>query len=399
MSAFVTNGHYQGAMNAPERLPSPMRATNAAWPPDSQEEHYRVLIAQMGSEIGVALSSALERVTALATTGKIDRPGLRALRDEIDLARRVGMMGQQLSRVASGRIRQSPETLSLTQMARDVLMQRTREISARGIEVRQAMRPVDVIIDATLLHSLIQGLVDWTVEHARAAVELRIDLRPWPPHARLSCHFSHRPPAEVDSVVVARNDGESGTDTLDTLSWRLVQQLAWALKLGIERVDGPEGVVAVTIDFPQTVCDQLEGVTAVEVDQGFGVSDNSKPLAGAHVLVVAVRRDLRADIRDATRHMGLVVDFVGSVDEAEQFCRDALPQAVIYESALAGQRFEKLRAGIEADLPGFVFIEIAPEGDGFMLSNEGNRQHATLGRGAVLSSLPSALIFELSRTI
>jgi len=386
-------------MNAPDRLPSTMRAANAPWPPEGPEEHYRALIAQIGSEIGVSLSSALERVTALATTGKIDRPGLRALRDEIELARRVGMMGQQLARFASGRIRQSPEALSLTQMTRDVLVQRSREIGARGIDVRQAMRPVEVIVDATLLHSLLQSLVDWTLEHAHANLEFRIDLRPWPPHARLSCHFSHRPPAELEGEVVARNDVDATAEGLDTLSWRLVQQIAWALKLGLDRVDAPEGVTAVSIEFPQTVSEQLEGVTAIEIDQGFGVSDNSKPLAGAQVLVLAQRRDLRTDIREATRHMGLVVDFVSSVEEAEEFCRDALPQAVIYEAALSGRRFEQLRAGIEADMPGFVFIEVAQEGNGFALSNEGSRQHATLGRDAVLGSLPSALIFELSRTL
>ena len=386
-------------MNAPDRLHSAMRAENAPWPPEGHEEHFRALIAQIGSEIGVSLSSALERVTTLATTGKIDRPSLKALRDEIELARRVGMMGQQLARFASGRIRQSPETLSLTQMARDVLMQRGREISAKSIEVRQAMRPVDVIVDATLLHSLLQALIDWALEHAEANLEFRIDLRPWPPHARLSCHFSHRPPAEVGADVVTRSDVDPAPDALDTLSWRLVQQIAWALKLGLERLDGPEGIAAVTIEFPQTVCEQIEGVTAVEIDQGFGVSDNSKPLAGSQVLVLATRRDLRTEIRETTRHMGLMVDFVSSVEEAEEFCRDALPQAVIYESALGGQRFGKLRASIEADVPNFVFIEIAEEGDGFQLSNEGKHQHATLGRNAVTDSLPTALIFELSRTM
>lgn len=388
-------------MNAPDRLPPAMRADTTAWPQaQADDEHYRGLIAQIGSEIGQSLSSALERVNALATTGKIDRPGLRALRDEIELARRVGMMGQQLARFASGRVRQSPETLSLTQMARDVLVQRGRELTARGLDVRQAMRPVDVIADATLLHTLLQALLDWTLEHARGAVEFRIDLRPWPPHARLSCHFSHLPPLMPDDGVVARDEGEAGgVARLDTLSWRLVQQIAWTLKLGIERVEGAGGSTAVTLEFPQTVTEQIEGVTAIEIDQGFGVSDNSKPLAGAQVLVLAARRDLRGDIRDATRHMGLVVDFVGSVEEAEEFCRDALPQAVIYESTLGGQRFERLRASIEAEVPQFVFIEVTPEGDRFQLSNEGTRTHATIGREAVAASLPSALIFELSRAM
>ena len=386
-------------MNAPDRL-STMRAANAPWPPEGQEEHFRALLAQIGSEIGASLSSALERVTTLATTGKIDRPGLRALREEIELARRVGMMGQQLARFASGRIRQSPEALSLTQMTRDVLMQRGRELSARGLDVRQSMRPIDVIVDATLLHALLQSLVDWSVEHAQANLEFRIDMRPWPQHARLSCLFAHQPPAEVHADVTLTGDGDgSSPNQLDTLSWRLVQQIGWALKLNVDRVDAPEGTVAVTIEFPNTLTEQVEGMTAIEIDQGFGVSDNSKPLAGSQVLVVAVRRDLRTDIREATRHMGLVVDFVSSVDEAEEFCRDALPQAIIYESSLGGQRFEKLRASIEADVPNFAFIEIAQEGNSFALSNEGERQHATLGRDAVLASLPSALIFELSRSL
>jgi hypothetical protein len=178
-----------------------------------------------------------------------------------------------------------------------------------------------------------------------------------------------------------------------------VQQIAWALKLGLERHDGPDGIAAVSIEFPQTVSEQLEGVTAVEIDQGFGVSDNSKPLAGAQVLVLAHRRDLRTDVREATRHMGLVVDFVSSIEEAEEFCRDALPQALVYESSLGGARFQKLRGNIESDLPGFAFIEVAAEGAGFTLSNEGSRQHAVIGREAVLASLPSALIYELSRTM
>ena len=87
----------------------------------------------------------------LATTGKIDRAGLRMLREEIERARRAGMIGQQLARFASGRIRQSPEQISVTQMLRDVLLQRGREATARQIEIRQALKPAEVVADATLL--------------------------------------------------------------------------------------------------------------------------------------------------------------------------------------------------------------------------------------------------------
>ena len=48
---------------------------------ESVDSH--ALVSQLGSEVAAHLSKALERVTTLAATGKIDRAGLRALRDEI----------------------------------------------------------------------------------------------------------------------------------------------------------------------------------------------------------------------------------------------------------------------------------------------------------------------------
>jgi hypothetical protein len=108
-------------------------------------------------------------VTALATTGKIDRAGLRALREEIERARRAGMIGQQLARFASGRIRQTPEQISVTQMMREVLLQRAREATGRRIEIRQALKPAEVTVDATLLHALMQAMVDWALETANQA--------------------------------------------------------------------------------------------------------------------------------------------------------------------------------------------------------------------------------------
>ena len=382
-------------MNAPDRLLPDMPVAPPLSQSPSGDEHWRDLIGQIGSDIGQALSGALERVTTLATTGKIDRQGLRALREEIEHARRVGMIGQQLARFASGRIKQSPEQITLTQVVRDVLVQRGREATARGIEIRQALRPAEVVADATLLHALIQGIVDWALEHAHGTIEFRIDLKPWPPNARLSCLFAHRPADQADPSVVARHDGGPG---LNTMTWRLVEQICWTLGLVVERLDNAD-TASLTLEFPRTVHEQIEGVTATEIDEGFGVSDNSKPLAGSQVLVLATRRDLRADIREATRHMGLVVDFVSSVDEAEMFCRDAVPHAIIFESALASARFDRLRESLMAEVPGFAFIEIAEEGNTFDLSDDGDKHHATIGREAVLQSLPSALIFELSRTM
>lgn len=385
-------------MSAPARQRTQMSAVQPLHPqPATGDDHWRELIGQIGSDVGQSLSSALERVTVLSTTGKIDRAGLRALREEIEQARRAGMIGQQLARIASGRIRQAPEQVALTQMLRDVLIQRGREAAARDIELRQALRPAEVIADATLLHALLQALVDWSLEHARSAIQFRVDMRAWPQMARLSCQFNHALSLPQDPVDRPDAPPEAPSP-LDTMSWRLVQQVAWTLGLAIERTDSA-GRASLALDFPHTVHEQIEGVTAVELDPDYAAATNSKPLAGHHVLMLASRRDLRADLREAVRHMGLVVDFVNTVEEAEEFCRDAIPHAIVYESTLVGERFDRLAQSLRAEMPGFALIQVADEGAGFKLSGEAPGGHALVGRDTVLQSLASALIFELSKAM
>ncbi len=358
------------------------------------EGHWRDIIGQIGTEIGLPLSAALERVTILATTGKIDRAGLRLLREEIERARRAGMIGQQLARFASGRIRQSPEQINVTQMMREVLLQRGREAAARQIEISQALKPAEIVADATLLHALLQAIVDWSLDLAKGGIEFKVDVKAWPPYARLTVHFAHASADASDRLVPV------GTPlpALDSMSWRLVQQISWTLGLVMDRSDSSTATT-LTIEFPRTIHDEIEGVSVVEIDQGFGVSDNSKPLAGSHVLVVAGGREVRSLIKESIRHMGLLVDFVNSVEEAEEFCRDALPHAIIYESVLANDRFHRLHVGISSEMPTFVFIEVTPEGNALQLSTGNNDNGARIGREAVMQSLPSALIFELSRTL
>ena len=120
-------------------------------------------------------------------------------------------------------------------------------------------------------------------------------------------------------------------------------------------------------------------------------------LAGSHVLVLAARREVRNVIRQALRPMGLMVDFVTSVEEAQQLSADGLPHAVIYEASLAGDHFERLRNEMLAEVPTLVFVRIAEQGKAFELLNLGGRQFASVGRDAIMSALPEALTFELSR--
>ncbi|MEP6876396.1 MAG: hypothetical protein ABI887_18730, partial [Burkholderiales bacterium] len=104
-------------------------------------------------------------------------------------------------------------------------------------------------------------------------------------------------------------------------------------------------------------------------------------------------------IRDALRNMSLIVDFVNSVDEAVAFCREGLPHAVVIESIQAGARFEHFREEILAEVPDFVFIEIVEEGAAFEMSGFSGSTIARVGRDVLATSLPSALLFELSKSV
>ena len=125
----------------------------------------QALIAQLGSEVASSLSAALDRVSALEASGQVDGETLRLLRDEIELARRAGIMGQQVVRLSNGRVHLANERLDLTALLHEVLRQRGREIEQRGIEVRQIFAPALVKSDATLLFSLLQTVPDCTYEH------------------------------------------------------------------------------------------------------------------------------------------------------------------------------------------------------------------------------------------
>ncbi len=364
-----------------------------ALPGDNPNERWHDLVAKIGAEIAAPLTAALERINTLTSTGRIDRLGLRALRDEVEAARQVGMIGQQLTRFASGRLRQSHERLQLADVLNGVLSHRSRETQARGITLKPVLKPAEVIVDASLLFSLLNSMLDWALANAQSSIEFTIDIKTWPAHARLACRFAHRPIDELDDG--ARAVAPRG---LDSLAWRLLEQTAWTMGLLVERKDESH-VSVLTVEFPRTASNKMEGVSALEINDGFAPSTNSQPLAGSHVLVIASRREMRVQIRDALRNMSLIIDFVNSVEEAVGFCREGLPHAIIIEAIQSGDRFAQFRDEISSEVPGFVFIEIVEEGNAFELSSFSGTNVARVGREVLANSLPPALMFELSKGI
>jgi uncharacterized protein with HEPN domain len=385
-------------VNLPQLDLGPDDAPRAARPPGVgtpggavATEQWRELMTQLGSEISGPLTAALERIVTLTTSGQIDRHSLRALRDEVEAARRAGMIGQQLARFASGRIRQSHESVDLTHLLKDVLLQRGRDLQSRGLPLRQVLKEAQVVADASLVFAMLNGLIDWCTEHAKSTIDLRIDHTQWPVHARITCRFAYRVAGDLLP--------DAPPSSLNTLAWRLVQHSAKAMGLEVERDEiGIETVAE--IRFPRTVEGDIGDAPAIPVPEAAHISSfNSKPLAGSHVLVVASRRDLRLQVREAVEAMGLILDFVPSVDEARAFCENGVPHAVVYESVLGGERLDELREDLRREIPGLPFIEIIEEGDVFKISAHDPKAVARVGRWGLKQALPSALNFELSKNL
>lgn len=379
-------------MSSPTPPLNPPAAANdvAQRPSDSQ---WGEIVQQLGAEIAGPLSAALERIHQLSATGQIDRQGLRTLKESVQLAREAGMVGQQLARLASGRLRLSRERVHLTQVLRGVLAQRSRETQARGIQVRQVLKPIEVIADGSLLFSLLNAMMDWALINTHSSLELRLDLTPWPAKARLVCRFAHRAMDLADTRADL-----APPPLLNSLTWRLVEQTA--LTMGVLPLREDESSITVlTLEFPNTLSDE-PGVALPERPRDDPTpSHNSKPLAGCHLLIVSPRRELRVQIQEAIRHMGLIVDVVGNMDEAALFCQDGLPHGILFENAQRGQALERLRADVLGEVPNFCFVEVLDQEHLTQLSTATSDHMARISRTNIADALPSVLLFELSKSL
>src|SRR5450755_143873 len=233
--------------------------THAVDDASSDDERWHDLVSQVGAEIAAPLTAALERIHVLTATGKIDRAGLRALRDEVEQARQIGMIGQQLTRFASGRVRQSHEVLQLEEVMKSVLALRSRETQARGIALTPLLKSARVVVDGSLLFSLLNATLDWALANAQEHIEFAIDFKTWPAHARLTCRFAHRPADQDDESVTA-----VVLPRLDSLHWRLIEQTAWTMGLVVDRKD-VSGITTLVLEFPKTA-EEMEGLSASEID-------------------------------------------------------------------------------------------------------------------------------------
>lgn len=317
-------------------------------PPQEQQPNARLaeLLVELGSEVGLPLAQALDRLQALLA--QADSPGgLLALREPLRRARDATMLASQIGRLASGRVRPSQSQCALHSALRQAVEMRSREAQARGLQLRLDAADAHVVADPALLASLLQALLDWALWHTRSSIELQLALTSWPAQARLQIRFALR---DLDQPASAQ------PPTLDGLRWMLVEHIAEALGLRLRR-DDEAGLCVARVEFPLWREDlSLELPPHAQPAQGH----DTQPFAGWLAIVVSADEGFQREIREQMQPLGWALDAVHSVDAAFQICTEALPQAIVVDGALAGADLDQWRCHVLAEAPGFCFIEVLP---------------------------------------
>ncbi len=380
----------------PAARPAPGAAGPGQTPPAAGEPP-RPLAGQIGAEVALALSSALDRLETLLHEGRVERPDLQALASEIRRARQVAMLGQQVGRLAAGLVRQSPETLELPQVLREVVGARRAAVAGRGLTLRQLLQPATVSADPALLFTLLSSLLDWACEHVREpTLVLSTGMQAWPVQAVLECRFAWRP-ADRDALPEAGDAAAllppaDDPARLDSVAWRLVQQAAGAMGVQVERAD-TAWQVNLRLLFPETVRRWPRLVDAPEDDAAAAL--RLRPLAGARLLVHAERHDVRLLVQEAVAPLGLQVDHVATLGEL-QACARAVPPDVLLVDA-RGPEADRVLAALKAGGSGPALVHVDDAFRGLEIISTGRVEILRVGRDSALRDLPAALGHALTR--
>jgi hypothetical protein len=349
--------------------------------PWSLDEHWPDLIASLADQITVGVSALQNGIDQLLAKERITALEHRALSVPTDRLKMAGISTQQINRFYGGRIRQSHEKVDMAQLVEGILQERKNELGVLGIELRRKLKPVEVLIDPTVAYTFANAVLDWGLPFG-SRIDVRMDMNAWPKHARLQVRVS--------------NDGvpPSSSAMLDSLSWVLIRQIAQtAGGIEIDREITDEGV-GFTAMFTRTV-QAVDGISAVELSDDH--SSMFKSLSGIYVLTVSPALQIRADVRDALREIGVLSDSVVDFEQAREAVRSRMPNLIIVDSEIKGDAFESFRRELLREVFEFPFLEISPDDSSFDMSGFGELSMAKVGRGNIREALGTAVMFELAK--
>jgi hypothetical protein len=342
----------------------------------------------IGSELSESVHAMRRIVQGFHDTNRVSRLEMAELVLALDKAGTIARQSQQLARLAEGRLRQSHERVSLDFLVESAVKERQQQFRERGIDVKCAIKPVEIVVDPGLLSNLVDTAMEWALQNGqRLAINLGINQ--WPEHGVLSFRSSRAP----DDL-----GADSAATQADPLSGYLLAQIAKAmgvtLRLG---VDGAE--TTMSLEFARTV-KHLEGLTSMEIEASTGDSafhTGTKALAGLRVLLISRDASVRGEVEMACNALGLRPDTVSDSEKAVRFTERDQPHMIIVDERLRDKVFDDLMQDIRRVDPNFGFLEVTDDADTFEVSSWMSDSMTRVSRNVLRQHLPSVLTLELAK--
>ncbi len=354
-------------------------AEASAWVLD---EHWEDMVSALADQFTESVNTLQKQVDQLLNKGRISKLEHRTLNIPAERIKLAGVSAQQIMRFHAGRIRQSHEKINMAELVESVLQERKMELGILGIALRRKLKPVEVLMDPTVAHTFVNAVLDWGMPFGNR-IDVRMDMNNWPQHARLQMRVA--------------NDGAppSSSTSSDSLSWMLIRQIASAAGgIELERDVTAEGV-SFTAMFSRTVVQTVDGISAVDLADE--QSSMFKSLSGTYVLTISPSLQIRADVRDSLREIGIASDSVVNFEQARDAIKARMPNLIVVDSELKDDAFERFRDDVLQEVFEFPFVEISPDDSSFDMSGFGEFSMAKVGRGNIREALGTAVMFELAK--
>jgi hypothetical protein len=342
----------------------------------------------IGAELSTPLHTLRRGVQALGDSGRLSAKKVHELEQALELASLIVRQSQQLARLSEGRLRQSHERVSLDQMLQSALHERQSDFQARGIQIAQAIMPVEIVVDPGLLSNLVDTAIECAMDNS-VQITISLTTSAWPEHGLLAiaarCNAAPQEP------------GRNGTAS-PSLGWHLLSQIARTMGVTLSRnTQGSE--TTLRLEFARTV-KHLEGLTSMEIESSSGDSalhTGTKALAGLRILLISTDAAVRGEVEKACRALGLRADTVSTSAKAVRYTERDQPHMIIVDERLRDSEFDALMQDIRRLDPSFGFLEVTDSMDTFEVASWAGDSITRVSRNALRAQLPAVLTLELAK--